>query len=33
MAITNFIPTIWSENLATSLDKQYIAVRSKTAAL
>jgi hypothetical protein len=26
MAITNFIPTIWSENLASSLDKQYIAV-------
>ena len=26
MAITNFIPTIWSENLLTSLDKQYIAV-------
>ncbi len=26
MAITNFIPTIWSENLYRSLDKQYIAV-------
>lgn len=26
MAITNFIPTIWSENLTTALDKQYIAV-------
>ena len=26
MAITNFIPTIWSENLLTSLDKQYIGV-------
>ncbi len=26
MAITNFIPTIWSENLHTALDKQYIAV-------
>ena len=26
MAITNFIPTIWSENLLTALDKQYIAV-------
>ena len=26
MAITNFISTIWSENLLTSLDKQYIAV-------
>ena len=26
MAITNFIPTIWSENLSRSLDKQYIAV-------
>ncbi|MBQ8141094.1 MAG: hypothetical protein IJ038_05300 [Clostridia bacterium] len=26
MAITNFIPTIWSENLYTQLDKQYIAV-------
>jgi hypothetical protein len=25
MAITNFIPTIWSENLLTSLDNQYIA--------
>lgn len=26
MAITNFIPTIWSENLITALDKQYIGV-------
>ncbi|MBE6593381.1 MAG: hypothetical protein E7642_05245 [Ruminococcaceae bacterium] len=26
MAITNFIPTIWSENLMTALDKKYIAV-------
>ncbi|MBP3369287.1 MAG: hypothetical protein J6L85_00915 [Clostridia bacterium] len=26
MAITNFIPTVWSENLHTALDKQYIAV-------
>lgn len=26
MAITNFIPTIWSENLLTALDSQYIAV-------
>ena len=26
MAISNFIPTIWSENLLTALDKQYIAV-------
>lgn len=26
MAITNFIPTIWSENLTTALDKQYIGV-------
>ena len=26
MAISNFIPTIWSENLLTSLDKQYIGV-------
>ena len=26
MAITNFIPTIWSENLLTSLDGQYIGV-------
>jgi len=28
MAITNFIPTIWSENLYTELDKQYIAVKN-----
>ncbi len=26
MAITNFIPTIWSETLYSALDKQYIAV-------
>lgn len=26
MAITNFIPTVWSENLYTALNKQYIAV-------
>ena len=26
MAITNFIPTVWSENLLRSLDKQYIGV-------
>jgi len=26
MSIQNFIPTIWSENLLTALDKQYIAV-------
>ena len=26
MAITNFIPNVWSENLYTQLDKQYIAV-------
>ena len=26
MAITNFIPTIWSETLYRELDKQYIAV-------
>lgn len=26
MAITNFIPTVWSENLLTALDRQYIAV-------
>ena len=26
MAITNFIPTIWSENLLSSLDKNYITV-------
>ncbi len=25
MAITNFIPTVWSENLYQALDKQYIA--------
>ncbi len=26
MAISNFIPTVWSENLYTQLDKRYIAV-------
>lgn len=26
MAITNFIPTVWSESLHRALDKQYIAV-------
>ena len=26
MAISNFIPTIWSENLITSLDKKYVGV-------
>ncbi len=26
MAITNFIPTIWSENLTRALDQQYIGV-------
>ena len=26
MAISNFIPTIWSETLYTQLDKQYVAV-------
>lgn len=26
MAITNFIPTIWSETLATSLDQKYVGV-------
>lgn len=28
MAITNFIPTVWSETLYSQLDKQYIAVRN-----
>lgn len=28
MALTNFIPTIWSETLASELDKKYIAVRN-----
>lgn len=28
MAITNFISTVWSENLYTQLDKQYIAVKN-----
>lgn len=27
MAITNFIPTVWSENLYRALDKEYVAVR------
>ena len=27
MAITNFIPTIWSENLYSQLDKKYIAAK------
>jgi hypothetical protein len=26
MSVTNFIPTIWSENLISALDKQYIGV-------
>ena len=26
MAITNFIPTVWSENLYQELDKKYIGV-------
>ncbi len=26
MAITNFIPTVWSETLASALNKQYVAV-------
>ena len=30
MAITNFIPTIWSENLYTALDKKYVAVANCT---
>ena len=30
MAITNFIPTVWSENLFTQLDKKYIAVANCT---
>ena len=28
MAITNFIPTVWSETLFEALDKQYVAVRN-----
>jgi hypothetical protein len=28
MAISNFIPTVWSETLAKALDKQYIAVKN-----
>ena len=27
MAIKNFIPTVWSENLYSSLDNHYIAVK------
>ncbi len=30
MAITNFIPTVWSENLYNQLDKKYIAVANCT---
>ncbi|MBE6535881.1 MAG: P22 coat protein - protein 5 domain protein [Ruminococcaceae bacterium] len=30
MAISNFIPTIWSENLYTALDRKYIAVSNCT---
>ena len=26
MAIMNFIPTVWSETLASALNKQYVAV-------
>ena len=26
MAIMNFIPTVWSETLASALSKQYVAV-------
>ena len=32
MAITNFIPTIWSETLYEQLDKKYIAVANCTRA-
>lgn len=28
MAISNFIPAVWSETLAKALDKQYVAVRN-----
>lgn len=28
MAITNFIPTVWSETLTKELDKQYVGVRN-----
>ena len=28
MAITSFIPTVWSETLQTQLDREYIAVRN-----
>ncbi|MBE6612027.1 MAG: hypothetical protein E7632_06010 [Ruminococcaceae bacterium] len=30
MAITSFIPTVWSESLLTQLDREYIAVRNCT---
>ncbi len=30
MAISNFIPTIWSENLYRQLDKQYVAVKNSS---
>lgn len=30
MAITNFIPTVWSETLTKELDKQYVGVRNCT---
>ena len=30
MAVTNFIPTIWSETLAKSLDKQYVGIANCT---
>ena len=26
MAITHFIPTVWSETLYTELDKQFVAI-------
>ena len=26
MAITNFIPTVWSENLGKQLEKRYVAI-------
>ena len=28
MAITNFIPTVWSEHLYRALDKKYVAVKN-----
>ena len=28
MALTNFIPTVWSESLYSELDKKYVAVRN-----